>query len=55
MQLSMIDGTRLRAANGSVSGGLFSVELDFGAVFDGTALYLAVAVRPASSYPPHHH
>jgi hypothetical protein len=30
-----------------VSDGLFSVQLDFGQVFDGTALYLETAVRPA--------
>jgi hypothetical protein len=32
-----------------VSAGLFNVTLDFGAVFDGTALYLEIAVRPAGS------
>ncbi|MBN1814069.1 MAG: hypothetical protein JXA14_19685 [Anaerolineae bacterium] len=31
-----------------VSDGLFSVQLDFGQVFDGTALYLETAVRPAA-------
>jgi hypothetical protein len=30
-----------------VNDGLFSVQLDFGQVFDGTALYLETAVRPA--------
>jgi hypothetical protein len=37
-----------------VSGGLFNATLDFGAVFDGTALYLEIAVRPAGggSYTP---
>jgi hypothetical protein len=32
-----------------VSGGLFNTTLDFGAVFNGTALYLEIAVRPGSS------
>ncbi len=32
-----------------VSGGLFTVQLDFGAVFDGAALYLEIGVRPGSS------
>lgn len=35
-----------------VSDGLFSVQLDFGPVFDGTALYLEVAVRPADESGP---
>ena len=36
-----------------VSGGLFNVELDFGAVFAGDALWLEVAVRPWDSVDPH--
>jgi hypothetical protein len=30
----------------TVADGLFTVQLDFGAVFDGTALYLEIGVRP---------
>ncbi|NOZ95289.1 MAG: hypothetical protein GXP47_11220 [Acidobacteria bacterium] len=33
----------------SVSDGLFSVQLDFGNVFDGTALWLELAVRRGAS------
>ncbi len=32
----------------TVTDGLFTVQLDFGAVFDGTALYLEIGVRPGS-------
>jgi hypothetical protein len=32
-----------------VSGGLFTVQLDFGNVFDGRALYLQIGVRPGDS------
>ena len=32
----------------TVTEGLFTVQLDFGAVFDGTALYLEIGVRPGS-------
>jgi hypothetical protein len=32
-----------------VSNGLFNVALDFGDVYDGTALWLAIGVRPGSS------
>lgn len=33
--------------------GLFTVELDFGDVFDGTALWLEIDVRPGSSMGPY--
>ncbi len=33
----------------NVSDGLFTVTLDFGDVFDGTALYLEIGVRPGTS------
>ncbi|MBU0490861.1 MAG: hypothetical protein KKB13_03335 [Chloroflexi bacterium] len=43
-------GAPLTKSNVSVSGGLFTVELDFGAVFAGDARWLQVAVRcPAGS------
>ena len=33
----------------TVTTGLFTVQLDFGSVFDGTALYLEIGVRPGAS------
>lgn len=36
----------------AVSDGRFTVELDFGSVFDGTALWLAIGVRPGASTDP---
>ncbi len=42
-------GSTLTLEDVAVSGGLFTVALDFGPVFDGTALWLEVAVRPGSS------
>jgi hypothetical protein len=33
----------------TVTAGLFTVQLDFGNVFDGTALYLEIGVRPGAS------
>jgi len=42
-------GSTVTKTNVSVTDGLFSVQLDFGAVFDGTALWLEVAVRPSGS------
>jgi hypothetical protein len=33
----------------TVTAGLFTVQLDFGNVFDGTALYLQIGVRPGAS------
>src|SRR5512139_4106196 len=38
-------GPLLEPAGVVVTGGLFTVQLDFGAVFDGTALWLEVAVQ----------
>ena len=40
-------GTVVAAQNVSVADGLFTVELDFGDVFDGRALWLEIRVRPA--------
>ena len=37
----------------TVSAGLFTVQLDFGSVFDGTALYLEIGVRPGASTGPY--
>ena len=42
-------GSTLTKNNVTVSDGQFTVELDFGNVFDGTALWLEIAVRPGSS------
>jgi hypothetical protein len=36
----------------AVTDGLFSVELDFGNVFDGTALWLEISVQPAGILSP---
>ncbi len=41
-------GSTVTKSGVSVSEGLFSVELDFGDVFDGTALWLEVAVKKPS-------
>jgi hypothetical protein len=37
----------------SLTDGLFSVELDFGSVLDGTALWLEIRVRPAGDTEPY--
>jgi len=37
----------------TVTGSLFAVELDFGSVFDGTALWLQIGVRPDGDTDPH--
>jgi hypothetical protein len=42
-------GSTVTKADVTVTAGLFTVELDFGGVFDGTALWLEVSVRPGSS------
>ena len=41
-------GSMVTKSGITVTGGLFSVELDFGNVFDGTALWLEVAVKKPS-------
>ena len=47
-------GPTLTQTGVTVSNGLFTVQLDFGNVYDGTALYLQVAVSPngANTYTP---
>jgi hypothetical protein len=42
-------GRPISKENVSVTEGLFTVELDFGDVFDGTPLLLGISVRPGSS------
>ncbi len=42
-------GSTLLKDDVSVSGGYFMVELDFGSVFDGTAFWLEIGVRPGAS------
>jgi len=42
-------GSTVTKSSVSVTNGLFTVQLDFGNVFDGTALWLEIAVRPAGS------
>jgi hypothetical protein len=46
-------GPIVKRDNISVDNGLFSVSLDFGAVFDGTLLYLEMGVKPAGSASPY--
>lgn len=50
---ALTDGTQVGSAvtldDVTVTDGLFTVELDFGAVFDGTALYLEIGVRAGDS------
>jgi hypothetical protein len=41
-------GGTITLDNVTVTDGLFTVQLDFGAVFDGTAFYLEIGVRPGS-------
>jgi hypothetical protein len=45
-------GSTVQQDNVIVTNGLFTVQLDFGDVFDGTALYLEIAVRAGSSVGP---
>jgi hypothetical protein len=42
-------GSTVSLGDVAVTAGLFTVQLDFGNVFDGTALYLQIAVRPGAS------
>jgi hypothetical protein len=42
-------GSTVTQADLAVSDGLFAVDLDFGAVFDGTALWLEISVRSGDS------
>ena len=42
-------GSTITDTNVNVTAGLFTVQLDFGSVFDGTALYLQIGVRPGGS------
>ena len=42
-------GSTVTLADVTVSDGLFTVSLDFGAVFDGTDLWLQIGVRPGDS------
>ena len=41
-------GSTITLGDVTVTDGLFTVQLDFGAVFDGTAFYLEIGVRPGS-------
>ena len=45
---SQVGGT-LTQTSVTVTNGLFTVQLDFGNVFNGTALYLEIGVRPGGS------
>ena len=42
-------GSTITQPGVTVTNGLFTVQLDFGNVFNGTALYLEIGVRPGSS------
>lgn len=42
-------GSQIASNDASVAGGLFTVQLDFGDVFDGTALFLQINVRPGAA------
>lgn len=45
-------GATFTDPNVTVTNGAFTVQLDFGAVFDGSARYLEIGVRPAGCVPP---
>lgn len=42
-------GSTVTAHDVNVTNGLFTVQLNFGNVFDGTALWLEIGVRPGDS------
>ncbi len=42
-------GSTVATGDVTVTNGLFTVQLDFGNVFNGTALYLNIGVRPGAS------
>lgn len=42
-------GSTITQGDVTVTGGLFTVQLDFGDVFDGTTLFLDIGVRPGAS------
>ena len=46
-------GSLLQLEDEPVTEGLFTVLLDFGAVFDGTALWLEIGVRPGAETDPY--
>jgi len=46
-------GSTVTKLGETVTAGLFTVQLDFGDVFNGTALYLDIGVRPGASVDPY--
>src|SRR5207244_11480752 len=45
-------GSTFTLAGVTVSGGIFTVKLDFGSQFDGNARFLEISVKPAGSPNP---